>query len=144
MVPKPRVWPVSARLCCDPAAAADLDPALPHGAQVQVVMQEQPQQLTAGDVELTLQLGMVQSAAGHTVEPAHDRRELRAGGRETLGPGSDDAPGHRPRRARNAAMPASAARSSSARALLKRASPAATSATSASANVRVLVRPPSL
>ena len=127
-----------------PIGASNLDPALPHGTQVHVVLKEQAKQFAAFDVELTFQLSMFQSAAGLTIEPAQDQPEALTGSREALGPRRLGLVAHRPRRARNAAMPASAARSSSARAVWKRANPATTSATSASASVKVLVRPASV
>src|SRR5665811_2158284 len=102
-------------------------------------IRDRAKQFAACDIELTFQLGMIEPTAGPTIEPAQDRGELLTGRREGLRPHRLEPGAHRPRRARNAAMPASAARSSSARAVSKRANPATTSTTSASASVKVLV-----
>jgi len=44
-----------------------------------VVLHEQPKQFAACQIELILQLGMVKPAAGRTIEPTQDRRELLTG-----------------------------------------------------------------
>ena len=112
--------------------------------QVQVVLEQLAKQSASFDLELTLQLAVVEQGAGVTVQPAQDGLETLTGPRETIGWGRRALVAHRPRRPRNAAMPASAARVSSALAASKRANAAVTSATSASDRVSVLVRPPSV
>src|ERR1035437_4642797 len=117
-----------------------------------MVLQQSQKHLTALGVELTFQLGVVQVGGRLTVEPAHDVLEALPCGRETIrsrrGRGADPrAPrgGHAAGTAAGALLrPASPAFSGAALASWKRANAAATSATSASVSVRVLVRPPSV
>jgi hypothetical protein len=127
-----------------PAGVENLNPHLPHAAQVQVVLEQLAKQLASFDVELTLQLAMVEQGGLVTVQPAQEGLETLTGPCETIGLRRRGLVAHRPRRARNVAMPASAARVSSALAASKRANAALTSATSASDRVSVLVRPPSV
>src|ERR1035437_9015997 len=125
-----------------PVRVANLHPYLPHAAQVQVVLEQLAKQPSSFDVELTLQLAMVEQGAGVTVQPAQDGLETLTGPRETIRRLRRALVTHRPRRPRNAAMPASAARVSCALAASKRANAALTSVTSDSDRVSVLVRPP--
>src|SRR5664280_1680610 len=89
-----------------------------------MVLQQSQKHLAALGVELTFQLGVVQVGGRLTVEPAHDVLEALPCGRETIRSRRGRWAAHRPRRARNAAIPASAAFSSAALASWKRANAA--------------------
>lgn len=99
-----------------PLGVGDIEAGFALGAQVQVVLEQPAEQFAAVYLESALQLAMVEPARLAAFQPGDDRLELvtrhREGGRVRLG----GVRRHRcpRRRDRRTAMPASAARSSSA------------------------------